>query len=163
MKIVKVEDPEMLASLSHEKYVLHGSDKPIEVVEPRQAKTRQKVPINNQLAVYASLCIAVPIIHAVIRHVDESSQMSWEIKKDERIHVWGRGVRFVTGYVHLLPKESFEIHEGGLFCLSRKPVKTVRAYRVEPQILHKLDDVILSPHLTSVLDATITDLQRRTV
>jgi hypothetical protein len=156
VKIINTRNPSVLQRISHEKYVLHGSDRPLEVVEPRKPTLIHREPLWNHHAIYASMTMEIQIFRAVIRD-DPGARVTtmgacWSLNvEDECWDVWGSGVRFVTGYIHVLPREPFEKVGIESTCLSREPVRTEWVHRVEPSILTRLEGVRLAPDLAESL------------
>jgi len=135
--------------------VLHGSDRPLEVVEPQTPTIVHEDPLSNQHAIYASMTVEVPIFRAVMRHdlAAPAPGINWHLNtRDACWDVRGSGLRFTTGYIHVLPREHFEMLDLGITCLCRVPVRTERIHKVDPSILTRLKGVRLSPELIEGLN-----------
>lgn len=157
MRIINTRSPSVLQRIPHDKYVLHGSDRPLKIVEPRKPKMIHREPLWNHHAIYASMTMEIPIFRAVIRD-DPTARVTtmgacWSLNvEDECWDVWGLGVRFTTGYIHVLPREPFAKVGIGSTCLCREPVRTEWIHSVEPSILTRLEGVRLAPELAEGLE-----------
>jgi len=159
MDIIRTNNPKVLEEIDHTRYVLHGSDRPLEVVEPKQAHGSEDDPLQNQSAVYGTLCVEIAAINAIIRPDPSepgSTGAHWKLDvKSNLLCVWGTGLVFQNGFVHVLPIDTFKVHRVGTFCLSRCTVRTERIIEVEPVIFARFKGIAMSQEAISALDKAL--------
>jgi hypothetical protein len=130
-------------------YLLHGSKKRIEILEPRQSRDDDPTRIaGNSNAVYAEgVDVRIPILKALFEK-DDPTLNGWRSGYSTQgpgtpILVVGENYRFGSGFVHVLPRDTFEIEgdERDQEYVSRAPVAPIDVIEVDPGILELLDGV----------------------
>jgi hypothetical protein len=129
-------------------YLLHGSKEKLSVVEPRQASDNDPDrKTGKAFAVYAEAHdIRIPILMALFSEKDPSKRSwssSYSVTGNEPMKVTGVNCTFSSGYVYVLPKDSFT-KEGGandFEYISLSPVTPTEVFEVDPSILSELHDI----------------------
>jgi hypothetical protein len=145
----RIEDElkiERLESYLKSGYLLHGGKRRLEMLEPRQATDSDPERTTGKaFAIYAEdTDVRVPVVMALFDRKDPSV---WEWRSGYSAHgigstmtLTGKNCTFTKGYVHVLPRESFERegdeHDNEL--ISRKPVEPVDIIEVTPSIIDSL-------------------------
>jgi hypothetical protein len=139
-----LETLRILERYVQEGYLLHGSKLKIEVLEPRQATdTNKEKTARNRLGIYATENVRVAVSMALMHKVaDESTSHYYVTNKDFRMG--GTGITLKTGYVHVLPRDTFEeiMEEGDRELVSPVLVKPVAVIQIEPEILKEMNVVL---------------------
>ncbi len=119
------------------KYVLHGSPKKLSVIEPRQAQSTN--PMHAKYGVYATSYLNIALLYAAI-HEDRTLwgwradfAKSLEIQLVSSVPLQGK-----KGYLHVLPREPFEVVEEGFTLIARKPIVPKKTFSVDPGLLDGL-------------------------
>ena len=122
-------------------FCLHGSQKRIALLEPRQARCNGGRPANCQNAVYASRDdVRIPCVMAMLLPTDlQDSHCSYHVISSGKMTVTGRNTTLKPGYVHVLPSRTF--HEVEEEFVSFEPVRPVGVIRVTPEIIRLLPDI----------------------
>jgi len=125
-------------------FCLHGSQKRIELLEPRQANCESGRAAGCQKAVYASRdCVRVPCIKGMISPIDPKKGYgsSYTGSTSGVLVVTGENVRFTPAYVHILPCDSFQELDDEF--VSFEPVRAHEIVLVTPEILRLFPDLDL--------------------
>ena len=119
-------------------YVLHGSNKRLEVIDPRQANEYSDRSESNRIAVYATTDPRIALIFATIRLPASGSATLRIWRGDLQITVEGCSVCRCSGFVHILRADGFE-HAGRDERISLLSVSPIDIIPVEPTILESFD------------------------
>jgi hypothetical protein len=136
-----------LTSYLNQGYVLHGSKSSSPILEPRQAHdVNPDRVLGKAYALYAEgTDIRIPIFMALKAPKIADAYGGYTSGysghgPDQPLRISGKNLAFTTGFVHVLPRDSFEIEEHGddTELMSRVPVEAIEIIRVEPSILEEL-------------------------
>lgn len=146
------ESIETLAQLKEfvaQGYVLHGSKKASDTLEPKQATdTNKERIIGTQVAVYATHHVEIPLFMA-LKDMKDASLRSMRSGYSGTGGVWrmyGENTTLTPGYVYVLPSDTFEKivdEKGDEELISRVPVMPVAVFKVEPDILSLFPNITL--------------------
>ncbi len=126
-------------------FLLHGSKSRIDKIEPRQASDIDKTRVaRNQFGVYATEDPDIAIVMALMHPKGSGNTTSYYHKhsgESESFKIGGVNVMLRTGYVHVLPRETFkEInHENDVEFVSKDPVTPVAVIEVNPPIIRSMN------------------------
>jgi hypothetical protein len=148
-----IETLKLLREFVDKGYVLHGSKRTSEMLEPRQADdTNKERVIGRQNAIYATDKIEVPLFMALKDFKDPENRsmrsgysgtagadgITW--------HMYGENTALTPGYVYVLPKDTFDLmsdSNGDEELISREPVMPVAVFKIEPDILNLFPNITL--------------------
>jgi hypothetical protein len=130
-------------------YLFHGSKSRVEVLEPRQARdgdgTRK---LTNMRGVYATDHIEIPVFMAL--KAPQDAEKSWTSgyshnHGDETFSMHGNNTVLTPGWVHVLPRDTFEVLEegGSNETVSMEPVRPIASIEVKPDILRLFPNIDL--------------------
>jgi hypothetical protein len=123
-------------------YLLHGSNSKIEVLEPRQTFDidKQKTA-RNQLGIYATESVRIAVSMALMHKIKKADNNWYYHGSEQDFRIGGTGIKLESGYIHVLPRDSFEeIIEGGdRELVSRTLVDPVAVIEINPDILDNMD------------------------
>jgi hypothetical protein len=125
-----------IRGIPHKRFVLHGSQTRSNVLLPNRPKlhsfkNKRKVRGLQEKAVYATTVLEVAIIYATLPH-----DTQWKfVRKGRYFHIRWREevVTAHAGYIHVCLRTHFG--RGALTTRSKKAVKVVRTYRIQPEEL----------------------------
>lgn len=140
-------------------YLLHGSKSRNEALEPRQSNdTDPERVAGKSHAVYAEgNDIRVPIFMALQQGNNAEVGYTGFGQKDP-FYVYGDKLTFSTGYIHVLPPDTFEFEHGKneREIISRVPVVPIQIIEIQPSIL----DVLENFHVVSKEERDAEKLKR---
>lgn len=138
----------VLKSYVENGHLLHGSKKQLEVIEPRRAQDMDPNRLTgNQFGVYAANDVRAPILTALFDKKDPQKDSWTSYSGTDNLSVSGENFTFTPGYVHVLPRDSFEEVKddtGDVELISKQPVKPVNVLYVKPAVLKVLPGVTIS-------------------
>jgi hypothetical protein len=139
---------EKLKAYAKQGYLFHGSKEKVNVLEPRRAKDDDpNDKVGNLHAVYATADIRIPIVMALFDEKDHSKNgwRSFYETKDEKMTVGGENITFTPGYIHVLPKESFQktedVDKDMEETVSYVPVTPVDIIQITPEVLNLIPGI----------------------
>ncbi len=143
------EKLERLEAYLAQGFLLHGSKRRLETVEPRQATdTDPDRKSGKANAVYAEAHdVRIPILMALFDKLDPELpgwRSGYHAYGEGPIEVEGENYTFTKGFVHVLPRGSFEAEgdETDREYLSRVPVTPVDVIEVDASMIDHLGDAI---------------------
>jgi hypothetical protein len=130
-------------------YLLHGSKSNTIELEPRQARDTDAERITgNQVGVYAIDSVEEPIFMALRDKANPlRPSRSFYSGIDGKYEMGGENVILTPGYIHVLPRDTFETvrdEKGNEELVSRVPVRAVAVVEVQPDIIKLLPNVTLN-------------------
>lgn len=131
-------------------YLLHGSKRRLEMIEPRKADDTDPERVAGKAnAVYASDEVYAPILRALFDRKDPTRD-SRSSYSGNAIHmkVTGENATFTNGYVYVLPRDSFILEGEGddQELISYSPVTPIETIVVTPEILEHLQNLEIDLH-----------------
>jgi len=129
---------ERLLEIPHDEFLIHGSPHKLEVIEPRKAQFARN-PAFDQLGVYATNCIEIALVHALIHN--ESTQWGYARQPLSSFLYIEVPKNFMhgPGFVYLLPRQKFERVASFTF-VAREPIEPVEILSVDAEVLDELTD-----------------------
>lgn len=132
-----------------EGFLLHGSRKKFDVVEPRKANDDGHY-VCNQFGVYATDDVRIPLVMALIHPTDPNDvSLSYHSQGDGPLQVNGRNICLRPGYIYVLPPNTFEkvCADGNTEIISPTPVIPITVVKVDPGIFLEVPDIKLPEFL----------------
>lgn len=119
-------------------YCLHGSRLRLDVIEPRPARCETGRREGNLTAVYADTTSpAVPCLMALFAEkVPGKGYYSSYSNANDTLVVIGEGLTFRPGFIHVLPRDTFQWYGHEFVAFEQVPV--LQQIRVTPAILWSL-------------------------
>lgn len=142
-----IETYKKLGAYLEQGYLLHGTKNQHEIIEPRQARDdNDKRTAGNLLGVYATKNLNIAVLMALFEKKDLSKNgwRSGYSGDENRLLVSGENYTFTTGYVHVLPQESFKMitdEHGSNELVSSETVVPTDVVTINPNILSLLKGV----------------------
>lgn len=131
-------------------YLLHGSKKQLEAIEPRQAKDDDSKRVAGNLhGIYATENLNVAALRALFAKKDLAKN-GWRSSysgDENNLQVSGENFTFTSGYIYVLPRDSFaEVTDktGGHDLVSSTSIKPIDVIKIDPAILGLLKGVSIN-------------------
>lgn len=140
----KKESKDMVEALSHIKnflnkgYLLHGSQKNLEKIIPKQAVDTDKYEATNMNAVYATDDFRIAIIKALMTGQKRNWTGGYSTENKETMLVHGKNITFKDGYIYVLDPKNFkkiEGADGSTEIISEDEVSPMVKIEITPEIL----------------------------
>jgi hypothetical protein len=149
---ISAESIETLSTLKNyidQGYLLHGSKSNAAELEPRQASDNDAERITgHQLGVYGIDSVEAPIFMALRDKANTfKGSRSFYHGTDGKYEMGGENVTLTPGYIHVIPRDTFELvsdEKGDEELVSRVPVRAVAVVEIQPDIIQLLPNVTLN-------------------
>ena len=130
-----------LRSLTEKRqFTFHGSPHKVEMLEPRQALHDGGHPELNQFGVYATDCVQIALLYALIHEDRNKWGWKWDpyTRPGELMVVVPDPFKGGPGYLYVLNRTDFSTDGNGVSRISHKAVTPVEILEIHPTTLEDL-------------------------